>query len=69
MLTHGSKLKEAKSLEDMKDAEVAVVVHLLKLSTSPPAIIQVSRLETATAEIIRNMTLKKGSKSAEYSVD
>ena len=63
MITHGSNLKEARSLEDINDT--VVVVRLLKLSTRSTDIIQVSRLETATAEIIKNMTL--GSKSAKYS--
>ena len=63
MITHGSNLKEARSLEDINDTVVAA--RLLKLSTRSTDIIQVSRLETLTAEIIKNMTL--GSKSAKYS--
>ena len=63
MITHGSNLKEARSLEDINDT--VVVVRLLKLSTRSTDIIQVSRLETATAEIMKNIPL--GSKSAKYS--
>ncbi len=60
MITHGSNLKEARSLEDINDT--VVVVRLLKLSTRSTDIIQGLRLETLTAEIMNNMML--GSKSA-----